>query len=81
MTYSISSFGSWTKPRNRDAADRNDTIAIRPDGAFTTTDASFNPLQGRDADSFVTFRSGALRFQDAEGLIDIEFWLVDDTAE
>ncbi|KYJ98950.1 hypothetical protein AUV07_08750 [Microbacterium sp. CH1] len=88
------------------------TLSIRPDGTFTMTGASYNPLQGRDSDSdfnatgrwitaregtevaldfeeatqgprdvepridFVPFRSGTLRFQDAEGLFDIEFRLV-----
>ncbi|MEV8249600.1 hypothetical protein AB0O87_01585 [Microbacterium sp. NPDC076768] len=93
------------------------TLSIRPDGTFTMTDTSFNPLEGRDADSefdatgawltarddtevaldfeeaspgsrdvepriyFVPFRSGTLRFQDAEGLFDIEFRLVDEASE
>ncbi|OIJ32077.1 hypothetical protein [Microbacterium sp. LCT-H2] len=93
------------------------TLSIHPDGTFTMIDASFNPLQGRDADSdfnargrwltarddteiafdfeeasqgprdvepriyFVPYRSGTLRFQDAEGLFEIEFRLVDEPSK
>jgi hypothetical protein len=104
--------GEWVAVNDDDGS-----LSIRPDGTFTMTDASFNPLQGRDADNdfnatgtwltardnaeialdfeeasqgsrdvepriyFVPFRSGTLRFQDAEGLFDIEFRLVDETSE
>ncbi|WP_146115364.1 hypothetical protein [Microbacterium sp. MYb62] len=53
--------------------DDHGTLSIRSDGTFTITDASYNPLEDRDADNDFT-ATGAWRIvrDDAEVLFDFE---------